>query len=102
MYVCVCVCLCVCLPVLRVVGPHSGAHRGPDDHQQFPQPYWGKHGPVAPLNDPVQPQGQQHGEQQQAGVDQELTAAAKRATGDMCGVKAQQGHVKKSNKKIKK
>lgn len=66
------------LPVLRVVGPHSGAHRGPDDHQQFPEPYWGENGPVAPLNDSIQPQGQQHGEQQQAGVDQELTAATKR------------------------
>lgn len=62
------------LPVLGVVRPHSGAHRGPDNDQQLPQPYRGEHGPVAPLDDSIQPQGQQHGEQQQTRVDQELTA----------------------------
>lgn len=62
------------LPVLGVVGPDSGADRGPDDDQQLPQPYGGEHSPVAPLDDSIQPQGQQHGEEQQAGVDQELTA----------------------------
>lgn len=62
------------LPVLGVVGPDSSAHRRPNDDQQLPQPYWGEHGPVAPLDDSIQPQGQQHGEQQQARIDQELTA----------------------------
>lgn len=66
------------LPVLGVVRPHSRSHRGPDDDQQFPQPYWGEDGPVAPLDDPIQPQRQQHGEQQQARVDQELTATGEK------------------------
>lgn len=70
--------MCVSLPVLRVMSPHSGAHRGPDDNQQLPQPYWGKHSPVAPLDDSVESQGEQHREQQQAGIDQELTVTEKR------------------------
>lgn len=61
------------LPVLGVVCPDSGAHGGPDDDQKLPQPYWGEHRPVAPLDDSIEPQGQQDGEQQQTGVDQELT-----------------------------
>lgn len=67
-------------PVLGVVCPDSGAHGRPDDDQQLPQPYRGEHGPVVPLNDPIQPQRQQHGEEQQTGVDQELTATGGRET----------------------
>lgn len=58
------------------MGPDPGPHRGPDDDQQLPEPDGSEDGPVAPLNDPVQPQSQQHREEQQARVDQELTAAA--------------------------
>lgn len=54
--------------------PDSSAHRGPNNDQQLPQPYWGENSPVAPLDDSIQPQGQQHGEEQQTGVNQELTA----------------------------
>lgn len=70
--------MCVSLPVLRVMSPNSGAHRGPDDDQQLPQPYWGEHSPVAPLDVSIQSQGEQHREQQQAGIDQELTVAEKK------------------------
>lgn len=66
------------LPVLGVVRPDSSPHGGPDDDQQLPQPYRGEHRPVAPLDDSIEPQGQQDGEQQQAGVDQELTATEER------------------------
>lgn len=58
--------------------PDSSAHGGPNDDQQLPQPYRGEHSPVAPLDDSIQPQGEQHGEEQQTGVDQELTATGKR------------------------
>jgi len=61
--------MCGNLPVLRVVGPHSCSHRGPNDNQQLPQPDWGKYSPVAPLDDSIQLQGEQHREQQQARVD---------------------------------
>lgn len=70
--------VCESLPVLGVVCPDSSAHRGPNDDQQLPQPYRGEHSPVVPLDDPIQPQGQQHGEQQQAGVDQKLTGTGDR------------------------
>lgn len=66
--------MCDSLPVLGVVCPDSGANRGPNNDQQLPQPYWGENSPVAPLDDSIQPQGQQHGEEQQTGVNQELTA----------------------------
>lgn len=59
--------------VARVSGPNARAHGGARDDQQLPQPYRGEDGPVAPLDDAVQAEGQQHGEEQQAGVDQELT-----------------------------
>lgn len=55
------------------MGPDPGAHRGPEDDEQLPEPYGSEDGPVAPLDDSVQPQGQEDGEEQQAGVDQELT-----------------------------
>ena len=66
--------MCVSLPVLRVVRPDSSAHRSPNNDQELPQPYWGENSPVAPLDNSIQPQRQQHREQQQTGVDQELTA----------------------------
>lgn len=59
--------------VARVSGPNARAHRGADDDQELPQPYRGEDSPVAPLDDAVQAEGQQHGEEQQAGVDEELT-----------------------------
>lgn len=74
------------LPVLGVVRPHSSADRGPDDDQQLPQPYRGEHSPVAPLDDSIQPQGQQHGEEQQARVDQELAAAGDKRERYLTGV----------------
>lgn len=52
------------LPVLGIVSPDSSAHRGPNNDQQLPQPYWGEDSPVAPLNESIQPQGQQHREEQ--------------------------------------
>lgn len=56
------------------MGPHTGAHRRPKDDQQLPEPDGCEDGPVAPLYDAIEPQGEQHGKQQETGVDQELTA----------------------------
>lgn len=59
--------------VARVSGPNARTHRGACNDKELPQPYRGEDGPVAPLDDAIQAEGQQHREEQQAGVDQELT-----------------------------
>lgn len=59
--------------IARVAGPNAGAHRGARDDQELPQPYGSEDRPVAPVNDAVQAEGQQYGEEQQAGIDEELT-----------------------------
>jgi len=56
------------------VGPDGRAHRRTDYDQELPDPDGREDGPVAPVDHAVQPQGQQHREEQQAWVDQELTA----------------------------
>lgn len=59
--------------VARISGPNARAHRGTCDDKKLPQPYGSKDGPIAPLDDAIQAEGQQHGEEQQAGVDEKLT-----------------------------
>lgn len=59
--------------VARVAGPNTGTHRGACDDKELPQPYGGEDCPVAPLDNAVQAKGQQHREEQQASVDEELT-----------------------------
>lgn len=59
--------------VARVAGPDARTHRGARDDKELPQPHGGEDGPVAPLDDAVQAEGQQYREEQQAGVDEELT-----------------------------
>lgn len=59
--------------VARVSGPNARAHRCTGDDQELPQPYGGEDSPVAPLDDAVQAEGQQHREEQKAGVDEKLT-----------------------------
>lgn len=46
--------------VARVSHPNARADRGAREGQKLPQPDGGEHGPVAPLDDAVQSEGQQH------------------------------------------
>lgn len=46
--------------VARVSHPNARADRGAREDQKLPQPDGGEHGPVAPLDDAVQSEGQQH------------------------------------------
>lgn len=64
---------CVCnTPVAWVTGPNSGPNGGSDDNHELPEPDGCEHCPVTPLDNSIQLQSQQDGEQQKGGIYEEF------------------------------
>lgn len=59
-------------PVAQVTSPHSSPNRGSDNDHELPEPDRCEHCPVTPLDNSIQLQSQQDGEQQKGGINEEF------------------------------